>query len=131
MNEFEGKDGGNQFGNLPSRNPNQEGKSRSFILNAQEHFNYSSKTLLSFGALGFLFTIIVGTLNGYRSAISDVDKRIYEVVPSMKYDNEHNLFQELTVLQVRAIDCKERLDSQGRQIGDIGDYLTPNKGKKK
>jgi Tfp pilus assembly protein PilO len=63
---------------IPAGSTNQEGKGRSNVFRTEglEHFQYSPKVIVTVGLVSFVFTIIVGTLMGYKSALSEIDSGI-------------------------------------------------------
>lgn len=76
MDEQESKR--DQRGNLSAGSTNQKGESGSNVFHTEglEHFNYSPKVIVTVGLVSFVFTIIVGTLMGYKSALSEIDTGI-------------------------------------------------------
>lgn len=69
---------GNIGGNLSAGSTDQKGKGSPNVFHTEglQHFNYSPKIIVTVGLVSFVFTIIVGTLMGYKSAVSEIDTGI-------------------------------------------------------
>lgn len=69
---------GNIGRDIPSGSTDQKRESGSHVFHTEglQHFNYSPKVIVTVGLVSFVFTIIVGTIMGYKSAVSEIDSGI-------------------------------------------------------
>lgn len=76
MNEQDSKR--DQRGLIPDGNADKKGKGHPHVFTTEglEHFQYSPKVIVTVGLVSFVLTIIVGTIMGYKSALSEIDAGI-------------------------------------------------------
>lgn len=106
---------------LPRRDSDQKGKSSPNVFHTQglEHFNYSPKVIVTIGLVSFVFTIVVGTLMGYKSALSEIDTGI---------QNNRELNRKLDKHDYDIQNMKDDSKELGSRITDIECYLRKGKG---
>ena len=65
-------------GDLPTGSTDKKRESSPHVFHTEglQHFNYSPKVIVTVGLVSFVLTIIVGTIMGYKSALSEIDAGI-------------------------------------------------------
>lgn len=113
---------GNIGGNLSPGSTDQKGEGRPNVFHTQglEHFNYSPKVIVTVGLVSFVFTIVVGTLMGYKSALSEIDTGI---------QNNRELNRKLDKHDYDIQNIKDDSKELGSRITDIERYIN-SKGRK-
>ncbi len=107
---------------IPPGSTDQEGKGRSNVFRTEglEHFQYSPKVIVTVGLVSFVFTIIVGTLMGYKSALSEIDSGI---------QNNRELNRKLDKHEFEIDNLKADSKELGSRIGDVEKYIN-SKGRR-
>jgi len=113
---------GNFGRDIPSGSTNQEGKGGPNVFHTEglQHFNYSPKVIVTVGLVSFVFTIIVGTIMGYKSALSEIDSGISNNRTLNKTLDKHefeiqNLKEDTKDLGGRITDVERYINSRGRK----------------
>lgn len=111
---------GNIGGNIPTGSTDQKGKNSPHVFHTEgmQHFNYSPKLVVTVGLVSFVFTIIVGTLMGYKSAISEIDTGI---------SNHKELNNRLADHDSRIKRVEERTTKSEGYLDNIFCYITKGK----
>lgn len=113
---------GNIGGDFPpgSTDQKREGRSNVFHTEGLQHFQYSPKVIVTVGLVSFVFTIIVGTLMGYKSALSEIDIGI---------QNNRELNRKLDKHEFEIENIKEDSKELGSRLTDVERFIN-TRGKK-
>jgi len=107
---------------LPRRDSDKKGKSSPNVFRTEglEHFQYSPKVIVTVGLVSFVLTVIVGTIMGYKSALSEIDSGI---------QNNRELNRKLDKHEFEIQNIKEDSKELGSRITDVERYIN-SKGRK-
>lgn len=120
MNEQDSKR--DQRGLVPDGNADKKGKGHPHVFTTEglEHFQYSPKVIVTVGLVSFVLTIIVGTIMGYKSALSEIDAGI---------SNNRTLNKTLDKHEFEIQNIKEDSKELGSRLTDVERFIN-TRGKK-